>query len=72
MPESSYEIHPFFTAVGSGRAAEKTVAARECGIQQGDQVVLEHGLNLGILLVTADSSLSASAGYSPPESIVAA
>lgn len=51
MPESGDTIQPFFTAIGTGRASEKAVRIRESGIQQRNQVVLEHGLQFEILLV---------------------
>ena len=51
MPEICHKIHPLLAAIGTGRTAEKAVCVRESGIQQGNQVVLESGLYLGILPV---------------------
>ena len=51
MPESSYKVHPLFAAIGAGRTGKQAVCIRESGVQQGDQVVFQHGLYFGILLV---------------------
>ena len=51
MPKSSYKVHPFFAAIGPGRTGKQAVCVRESGVQEGDQVVLQHGLYFRILLV---------------------
>ena len=51
MPERFNKIHPFLAAVGSYRAGKQAIYAWKHGIQQRDQVVTQHGLNLGILLI---------------------
>ena len=57
MPESSYKVHPLFAAIGAGRTGKQAVCIRESGVQQGDQVVFQHGLYFGILLVLAVAGL---------------
>ena len=49
--ESGYKVHPFFAAVCPGRAGKQAVRIRESSIKQRDQIVFEHGLYLGTLLV---------------------
>ena len=51
MPKSSYKVHPLLAAIGARRTDKQAVCVRENGVQQGDQVVLQHGLYFGILLV---------------------
>lgn len=51
MPKSGHKINPFLAAISTGRAGKKAVYIRKSSIQQGNQVVLEHGLHLGILPV---------------------
>ena len=65
MPEGRDEIHPFLTSIGTGGAIEQSIDLREHGIQQGNQVVFQHGLHLGILLVVP-VAVSKVAGYLPP------
>ncbi len=51
VPESIHKIHPFLAAIRTGGTGKQTIGVRKSGIQQGNQIVLEHGLYLGILLV---------------------
>ena len=51
VPKSSYKVHPFLAAIGAGRTGKQAVCVRESGIQEGNQVVLQHGPHFGILLV---------------------
>lgn len=51
MLESGYKVHLFLAAICSGWVCEQPVCIRESGAQQRDQIVFEHGLQLGILLV---------------------
>ena len=51
MPEFSHKVHPLLAAIGAGRTGKQAVCIRKSGVQQGDQVILQHGLNFGILLV---------------------
>ena len=51
MPKSGYKVHPLLAAIGAGRTGKQAVCVRESNVQQGDQVVLQHGLYFGILLV---------------------
>ena len=51
MPESRNTIHLFFPAIGLGRTAEQAVCLWEHHIQQRNQIVLQHSLYRGILLV---------------------
>ena len=51
MPKSGDKVHPLLTAIGAGRTGKQAVCVWESGVQQGDQVVFQHGLYFGILLV---------------------
>ena len=51
MPKSSDKVHPLLAAIGAGRTGKQAICVWEGGVQQGDQVILQHGLNFGILLV---------------------
>ena len=51
MRESSYKAYPFLAAIRPDRADKQAVCIRESGGEQGNQVVFEHGLHLGTLLV---------------------
>ena len=51
MQESSYKVHPLLAAVRPGSACKQAVRVRECVVKQGNQIVFEHSLHLGALLV---------------------
>lgn len=51
MPKSGYKVHPLLAAIGAGRTGKQAVCVRESNVQQGDQVILQHGLYFRILLV---------------------
>ena len=51
MPKLRHKVHPFLAAIGAGRTGKQAVCVWESGVQQGDQVILQHGLYFGILLV---------------------
>ena len=51
MPKSGDKVHPLLTAIGAGRTGKQAVCVWKSSIQQGDQVVFQHGLYFGILLV---------------------
>ena len=51
VPKSIYKVHPLLAAISAGRTGKQAVCVRESCVQQGDQVILQHGLYFGILLV---------------------
>lgn len=51
MPEGGYKIHPFLTSVRLDCAGKQAVCVRESGVEQGNQIIFEHGLHFGALLV---------------------
>lgn len=51
VPERIHQVYLLLTSIRPDRAAEKAVHIEESSIQQGDQVVFEHGLQFGILLL---------------------
>ena len=51
MFKKAYEGGYANAAVRPGRARKQAVCVWKSGVEQGDQVVFEHGLNLGTLLV---------------------
>ena len=51
MPKSGDKVHPLLAAISAGRTGKQAVCVWKSSIQQGDQVVLQHGLYFGILLV---------------------
>ena len=62
MPKSSYKVHPFLAAIGARRAGKQAVRIWKSGVQQGDQVVFQHGLYLGVLLVLPVTGLQQESG----------
>ena len=51
VPEVRREVYPFLASICTGRTVKQAVRIWKGRIQQGDQVVFQHGLHLGILLV---------------------
>ena len=46
-----YEIYPFLVSISTGRTVKQAICVWESLIQQGNQIVFQHSLHLGILPV---------------------
>ena len=53
VPEICHKVHPFLAFVCADWTTKQTTRIRESGIQQGNQIVFQHGLHLIILPVLA-------------------
>ena len=51
MPKLRYEIYPLLASIGASRAVEQAVCIWENRVQQGNQIILQNSLYLGILPV---------------------
>ena len=51
MPKGGDKVHPLLATIGTGWTGKQAVCVWKSGVQQGDQVVFQHGLYFGILLV---------------------
>lgn len=62
MPELRHKVYPFLASIGAGGTAEQAVCVWKNSIQQGDQIVFQKSLYLGILPVLAVAVLQQQPG----------
>ena len=53
VPEGRYKVHPLLAAVCPGGTGKQAVCVRKSGVEQSNQIVFEHGLHFGALLILA-------------------